>query len=162
MVAEYGERFDIQISLGIKPLKFVPASGAASRMFEDLFEALAERREGEDLEITLAKNTNARKFLVNKDKFAFFSDLKKAIADAGEVEICGNWIGFLLYEKGLNYGNLPKGMLKFHKYPDGERTLSRSILPKAHIMQKAGIMWRTCILRFHPSTAKVLKIFLKR
>ncbi len=122
MVAEYGERFDIQISLGIKPLKFVPASGAASRMFEDLFEALAERREGEDLEITLAKNTNARKFLVNKDKFAFFSDLKKAIADAGEVEICGNWIGFLLYEKGLNYGNLPKGMLKFHKYPDGERT----------------------------------------
>ena len=29
MVAEYGERFDIQISLGIKPLKFVPASGAA-------------------------------------------------------------------------------------------------------------------------------------
>ena len=122
MITEYGERYDIQVSMGIKPVKFVPASGAASRMFKDLFEALAECKADENPEITLARNANARTFLVNKEKFAFFSELKKAIADAGEIEICGNWIGFLLYEKGLNYGNLPKGMLKFHKYPNGERT----------------------------------------
>ncbi len=122
MIKEYGERFDIQVSLGLKPLKFVPASGAASRMFKDLFEALDECREDENPEITLARNAAARNFLVNKEKFAFFNDLKKAIADAGAIEICGNWIGFLLFEKGLNYGNLPKGMLKFHKYPEDERT----------------------------------------
>lgn len=122
MIKEYGERFDIQVSLGLKPLKFVPASGAASRMFKDLFEALDECREDENPEITLARNAAARNFLVNKEKFAFFNDLKKAIADAGAIEICGNWIEFLLFEKGLNYGNLPKGMLKFHKYPEDERT----------------------------------------
>jgi hypothetical protein len=121
-VEKYDERFDKQISSGVVPLKFVPASGAASRMFKTLFEALDACGHDEDPEISLAKNTAARQFLVNKEKFAFFSDLKKAIADNGAEEVCRNWIEFLLLEKGLNYGSLPKGLLKFHKYADGERT----------------------------------------
>ncbi len=116
------ERFDSQISAGIIPLKFVPASGAASRMFKALFEALDECKYDENPEIALAKNAAARQFLVNKEKFAFFADLKKAIADRDAEEVCRNWIEFLLLEKGLNYGSLPKGLLKFHKYPGLERT----------------------------------------
>jgi hypothetical protein len=42
----------------------------------------------ENPEIALAKNAAARQFLVNKEKFAFFSDLKKAIADRGAEEVC--------------------------------------------------------------------------
>lgn len=121
-VEENDERFDKQVSSGTVPLKFVPASGAASRMFKALFEALGECEDDEDPEITLAKNAAARQFLVNKEKFAFFSDLKKAIADMGAKEVCRNWIEFLLLEKGLNYGSLPKGLLKFHKYAHVERT----------------------------------------
>jgi hypothetical protein len=121
-VEENDERFDKLVSSGILPLKFVPASGAASRMFKTLFEALDECEDDEDPEISLAKNAAARQFLVNKEKFAFFSDLKKAMADMGAEEVCRNWIEFLLLEKGLNYGSLPKGLLKFHKYADGERT----------------------------------------
>jgi hypothetical protein len=116
------ERFDQQISAGVVPLKFVPASGAASRMFKSLFEALEECEVDEDPEISLAKNAAVRQFLVNKEKFAFFSDLKKSITDMGAEEVCRNWIEFLLLEKGLNYGSLPKGLLKFHKYTNGERT----------------------------------------
>ncbi len=121
-IEENVNRFDRRIEAGIKPLKFVPASGAASRMFKALFEALEECREDEDSEVALAKNAAARNFLVNKENFAFFDDLKKAIADNGASEVCKNWIEFLLLEKGLNYGALPKGLLKFHKYSDGERT----------------------------------------
>jgi len=121
-IEENVNRFDRRIEAGIKPLKFVPASGAASRMFKALFEALEECREDEDSEVALAKNAAARNFLVNKENFAFFNDLKKAIADNGASEVCKNWIEFLLLEKGLNYGALPKGLLKFHKYSDGERT----------------------------------------
>ena len=121
-IEENDERFEQNIAAGVIPLKFVPASGAASRMFKSLFEALDECRSDEDQEIALAKNAAARQLLVNKEKFAFFSDLKQTIADKGADEVCRNWIEFLLLEKGLNYGNLPKGMLKFHKYTDGERT----------------------------------------
>lgn len=121
-VEENDERFDNQISAGKIPLKFVPASGAASRMFKALFEALDECKYDENPEIALAKNAAARQFLVNKEKFAFFADLKKAIADRGAEEVCRNWIEFLLLEKGLDYGSLPKGLLKFHKYSGFERT----------------------------------------
>ena len=121
-IEENVKRFDNQVEAGIVPLKFVPASGAASRMFKALFEALDECKEDDEPEIALAKNAAARNFLVNKENFAFFGDLKKVIADKGAREVCKNWIEFLLLEKGLNYGSLPKGLLKFHKYPDGERT----------------------------------------
>ena len=121
-IKENDDRFDKLVAEGKIPLKFVPASGAASRMFKALFEALEECRNDENPEIALAKNAAARQFLVNKEKFAFFSDLKKSIAVQGEVEVCRNWIDFLLNEKGLNYGSLPKGLLKFHKYDGIERT----------------------------------------
>lgn len=83
-------------------LKFVPASGAASRMFKDLFEYLE----------TGEKTSFIEKFLVGKDHFAFGPELQGLTEQAA--------VHHLL--KDMNYGNLPKGLLLFHSYEDGPRT----------------------------------------
>ena len=83
-------------------LKFVPASGAASRMFKDLFEYLE----------TGEKTKFIEKFLSEKDRFAFADQL----ADLNDQAAVNHLL------KDMNYGNLPKGLLLFHSYEDGPRT----------------------------------------
>lgn len=86
--------------------KFVPASGAATRMFKDLYE--------------LSNNEKASVFFDNLSKFAFYDDLKGLPGfDSGNKEFV---LRKLLYNEGLNYGALPKGLLKFHRYANGSRT----------------------------------------
>ena len=85
-----------------KILKFVPASGAASRMFKNLFEYLDN-----GIETPFIKE-----FLSNIDKFAFGDQLA---GKSGQEAV-----RFLLED--MNYGKLPKGLLLFHKYKDGART----------------------------------------
>jgi hypothetical protein len=103
-----------------KILKFVPASGAASRMFKELY-SYQEKNDDE------TKN-KARRFLTLLDKFAFFEDLSEIMQHAGyslkaeiEKENYKTIISFILDSCGLNYGNSPKGLLKFHRYPDKNR-----------------------------------------
>jgi len=104
-------------------LKFVPASGAASRMFKDLFEFL-ENKNNEP------SNSFETKFFDEIEKFAFYDDLNKiCIKNEGQTidELILNKqyktvVENLLLEKGLNYGSLPKGLLKFHSYPTEIRT----------------------------------------
>lgn len=95
-----------------KVLKFVPASGAASRMFKNLFEFLDNDE----------KTDFIQKFEDNLDKFAFIDDLKLAIQNNGGDESLKTAIATLLGEEGLSYAKMPKGLLKFHKYEDGART----------------------------------------
>ena len=95
-----------------KVLKFVPASGAASRMFKNLFEYLDN---GE-------KTSFIQKFEDGIEHFAFIDDLKAAIAKNGGDSSVKTAIATLLGDNGLSYGKLPKGLLKFHKYDDGART----------------------------------------
>lgn len=95
-----------------KVLKFVPASGAASRMFKNLFEYLDN---GE-------KTSFIQKFEDGIAHFAFIDDLKAAIAKNGGDSSVKTAIATLLGDNGLSYGKLPKGLLKFHKYDDGART----------------------------------------
>jgi hypothetical protein len=121
-VKENGDYYDHRVTEGVIPLKFIPASGAASRMFKSLFEALEECRKENDSSLAFAKNASARQFLANKEKFAFYSDLQNLIKTLEVSSNCYHWIDLLLNEKGLNYGSLPKGLLKFHKYPQEERT----------------------------------------
>lgn len=113
--------YDEKVAKGIKPLKFVPASGAASRMFKALFEALEACGPGKEDEV-LRKNKAVKQFTEELSKFAFADELKSAIEANGEKDSCKNQIEYLLTEKGLNYGALPKGLLKFHSYPGGART----------------------------------------
>lgn len=97
-------------------LKFVPASGAASRMFKDLFAFL-------DAESNEPESEFVKKFFNNIHKFAFFNDLSEAAKkdcgnDVDELIRKGEYkkvVAYLLKECGLNYGNKPKAVLKFHK-----------------------------------------------
>ena len=114
--------YDQKVAAGVKPLKFTPASGAASRMFKKLFEALEDCKDAASSEEALKKNPAAKEYLENIEKFAFYNDLKKVIQENNEEENCINFIDYLLNEKGLNYGALPKGLLKFHNYDGFERT----------------------------------------
>ncbi len=83
--------------------KFVPASGAATRMFKDLFASLAEGEE----------NATSQRVIADKEKFAFGA----ALADLDDGEVVAN-----IVEGRLGYGSKPKGMILFHSYPDGPRT----------------------------------------
>ena len=102
-------------------VKFVPASGAASRMFKDLFSFL-------ETDGDLAKNGFTQKFIESLQKFAFYQDLEvvlqqkgESIASLLEKKEYKKLVAALLTETGLNYGNLPKGLLKFHAYSDANR-----------------------------------------
>ncbi|MDR0988858.1 MAG: DUF4301 family protein [Prevotellaceae bacterium] len=104
-------------------VKFVPASGAASRMFKDLFEFLsASYRE--------PQTSFEKYFFEHIDRFAFYDELRAACVrlTAKELEVLleeGNYkavVSALLDENGLNYGSLPKGLLRFHRYDEGART----------------------------------------
>ena len=86
--------------------KFVPASGAASRMFKDIFAGMAE------------KNAATVKLADNLEKFAFYSPEVFGTAPFNAQEAAEK----LLTESGLAYGAKPKGVLKFHRYPTEVRT----------------------------------------
>ncbi|MDR1672769.1 MAG: DUF4301 family protein [Bacteroidales bacterium] len=90
-----------------KLLKFVPASGAATRMFKDLYEFLSSGRE----------SAPVREVFDRLSEFAFYSVLKPLLSRDGDRMRTAETI---LLAGGLNYGSLPKGMLLFHAYPDGE------------------------------------------
>lgn len=112
-------------------LKFVPASGAASRMFKSLFEFREECLKSKDSEqLTFGDKgpNSAGQFFTNIRKFAFFNDLKQVMADNGlNIKECLDQkdyvtiIDFLLEDKGLGYASLPKALLKFHRYENGSR-----------------------------------------
>ena len=87
---------------GHKILKFVPASGAASRMFKNLFQYLED-----GIETPFIQD-----FLAHKDQFAFGPALT---GKEGQETV-----SYLLND--MHYGELPKGLLLFHKYRDGART----------------------------------------
>jgi hypothetical protein len=108
----------------VSKTKFVPASGAASRMFKDLFEYLDNPNKSKTPEAFILR------FIENIDKFAFSGELQEVLRRTGHPGIDelirqGDFepiIRLLLVQEGLGYGNLPKGLLKFHSYPDGNRT----------------------------------------
>lgn len=95
---------------------FIPASGASSRMF-----AAFHSRNHESHEVM--------KFMRNLRKFAFFEDLRAVHARQGlRVESLIRQRRFeeiihaLLGPQGLNYGQFPKALIPFHRYPSGSRT----------------------------------------
>lgn len=106
-----------------KIVKFVPASGAASRMFKNMFEFL-----GADYDVPTTDFE--KKFFDHIHNFAFYNDLNAACMDNTGKNIDAllaehNYkavVSNLLEAAGLNYGSLPKGLLKFHRYADGVRT----------------------------------------
>ena len=117
-VEEMNRRFD-EDKKYYQFTKFVPASGAASRMFKDLFSFIET---GEDTKFTEI-------FFAHIHSFAFFNDLNQAVnklygsdidsllKDGRKVDI----VKALLLDDGLGYGKLPKALLKFHHYEGFDR-----------------------------------------
>ena len=108
---------------GNKVVKFVPASGAASRMFKDMFAFV-------DAEYDKPTTDFEKKYFENIEKFAFYDELndscqKNEGKDIPTLLAEGNYKAVasqMLRAEGLNYGQLPKGLLLFHKYAEGPRT----------------------------------------
>lgn len=122
-VKQYEEAWEQYKAQGHSIVKFVPASGAASRMFKDMF-AFA------DADYDVPTTDFEKKYFDNIEKFAFYDALDDACRKnlgAGVTELIANGrykdvARNMLNADGLNYGQLPKGMLLFHKYSEGPRT----------------------------------------
>ena len=96
--------------------KFVPASGAASRMFKDLFSGLDALKEGKDL----PDDAPAARFVDRIAEFAFYTPELFGEKTCKCPEYRMEVLSKTLTDEGLGYGSKPKGVLKFHKYTDGE------------------------------------------
>ncbi|MFB3925815.1 MAG: DUF4301 family protein [Syntrophales bacterium] len=143
-------------------LKFVPASGAASRMFQ---EWSRYHNRGNCDEHAGFKD----RFLKSLPQYAFYPDLEETMhrkrVDLDEFikrGKCAEILEFILTPRGLNYSNLPKALLKFHKYPDGNRT------PLEEHLVEAALCVRDArgICRLHITVSqehkRLLKQYLKR
>jgi len=138
---DYWEKY---LQTNVSVIKFVPASGAASRMFKDLFEFL----EGAENEPVKAFE---KKFFTDIKKFAFYEELNQiciknngqSISQLIEKRQYKPIIKNLLSDKGLNYGTLPKGLLRFHSYPIEKRTPLQEYLVEgalyANVLGKVNI-----------------------
>ena len=111
--------------------KFVPASGAATRMFKALFEFESAYNLSECNPALLENEAyvHVKEFFEQIEKFAFYPEMEsilnkegKSIKKLMKENRCNEILDVLLGNKGLNYRNLPKGLLHFHLYPDGSRT----------------------------------------
>lgn len=88
----------------LRVVKFVPASGAATRMFKDLFEFVREGR----------RTAVVGELLANRRRFAFWPELRTIVGDdADELRTVENIVA-----EGLRYGETPKGLVSFHRYGD--------------------------------------------
>ena len=104
-----------------KVLKFVPASGAASRMFKSLFELIDS--------VDTASSDLGKKFFSELRNFAFYNTLKESFNSQTNEDFddtvnaqSPKVLTHLLLEEGLSYGSLPKGLLEFHRYDSKTRT----------------------------------------
>lgn len=105
--AAYAAAFDAARG-GKRVVKFVPASGAATRMFKSLFAFVNEGKRGDDIDVLLA----------NIDRFAFGEALRGVIPDGATDEQTVSAI----VKDGLRYGAKPKGLILFHRYGGEVRT----------------------------------------
>ena len=120
---KYVEAWQQYKAAGKKVVKFVPASGAASRMFKDMFAFV-------DADYDAPTTDFEKKYFDNIEKFAFYDELDAACKKnegkgIKELMAAGNYKAVaanMLKAEGLNYGQLPKGLLLFHNYPEGPRT----------------------------------------
>ena len=100
-------RYDARAG-GLRIVKFVPASGAATRMFRELFEFVDEGKRGRGID-TLLENIR---------RFAFWPELERVLPpDADDCAV----VRAVVRDDGLGYGSKPKGLVTFHAYPQGAR-----------------------------------------
>ncbi|MGE5840391.1 MAG: DUF4301 family protein, partial [Deltaproteobacteria bacterium] len=127
----YGEIYS-HAALSGRAMKFVPASGAASRMFKAFLAVNSRYEEITGTEVSREKDSDYRavqEFLRGLKRFAFYEDLRSAMArksldlerllEKGEYKAV---LECLLTAEGLDLPSVPKGLIKFHSYPGHSRT----------------------------------------
>lgn len=142
--------FDFAAAHG-RLIKFVPASGAASRMFNKLQSVLNRFNSFSlnDIKSEIETDNECKsvyEFLTNLNKFSFYGDLKTVLnADENKIKRLVNdspaeIIKALLFESGLNYLSRPKGAIKFHRYKTEHRTAFEEQIYEAlnYIVDKEG------------------------
>ena len=115
---------------GLGIVKFVPASGAATRMFKELFEFVNEGKRGKGIDTLLS----------NLDKFAFAPELKAVLPEGADDRATVDAI----VNEGLNYGHKPKGLVTFHAYPEGARKAVEE-----HLVEGASYASSNGVARIH-------------
>ncbi|MBO4557070.1 MAG: DUF4301 family protein [Bacteroidales bacterium] len=127
--ADYYSKADIR-----GKCKFVPASGAASRMFKDMFAGLDKLKAGEDL----PADAPGAKLAARIKEFAFYtSEMFGTPEDSAAYR--KKVLSLLLEEEGLGYGSKPKGVLKFHRYAGEVRTaMAEHLVEAADYMRGDG------------------------
>ncbi|HXG18499.1 MAG TPA: DUF4301 family protein [Methylomirabilota bacterium] len=132
-------------------MKFVPASGAASRMFQSLLTLLNRGESLTPAAVAAAAESGDREcqqfrqFLARLEQFAFANALRQVMArdgvSLGEAVANGYYhlvLTYLLTPQGLNYANLPKGLVPFHRYADHTRTPFEEHLVEAAAYARDG------------------------
>ncbi|MCX6286030.1 MAG: DUF4301 family protein [Bacteroidetes bacterium] len=132
--------FDQSIE-GLEVVKFVPASGAASRMFKQLFEFRETYEAGTSGEALFNKDNgfnSVRYFITHLEEIAFYGELSLKLEGNGlslneliNKHDYNTIIDHVLTAQGLDYSNLPKGLIRFHDYPDGARTSAEEHMVEA-------------------------------
>lgn len=160
-------------------MKFVPASGAASRMFKLLhlinnrYDCIDEKNIGIEAEKGCDDHQIFLQFIKNVKKFAFYNDLKNVISEDG-LDLDGlisegdytDILEYMLTEKGLNYTWLPKGLIKFHNYPDVEKYNSRTSIEEHLVEASVYARDRNGTSRIHftisPEHESTIKAYIEK
>ncbi|RYC52081.1 DUF4301 family protein [Flagellimonas olearia] len=122
-------------------LKFVPASGAASRMFKAMFnflDAFDPKKETLSKYLDRTGDSDAKKFTDQMHKLPFYVLIMDRIKDnaSNKSEEAYLFVKEMLGEDRLNYGFYPKGLLPFHSYDSGSATPFEEHLKEAALYAK--------------------------
>jgi len=127
-------------------VKMVPASGAASRMFQQLYEFKDTYTGSEEDFLQFNSNQEIGSmyyFFNNLHILPFYQELKDNLLERGYfidklIEKCEYEfiIDEILSEDGLNYGAMPKGLIKFHSHKNSAVTpIEEHLVEAAHYCQ---------------------------
>ncbi|MGB1451706.1 MAG: DUF4301 family protein, partial [Marinirhabdus sp.] len=128
--AEHIQLYDLKRK-NLDIVKFVPASGAATRMFNFLHDFLKEydpEKQTLDKFLKTGAHPHLKTFAENIDCFAFTARVRKKMPKPhpGQKSTAGallySFVKTMLSKNGLNYNQLPKGLIAFHRYPEHNRT----------------------------------------
>lgn len=138
-VQYYASLYDEEVA-SLAVAKFVPASGAASRMFRSLLAVSADQRLRTRADLVARADADSKavlQLLAELRRFAFYEDLRTALArQERAIDDCADadvpmLLSTLLEQGGLAYASLPKGLLAFHRDGGEVRTAFEEHLVEA-------------------------------